>query len=86
MDLVPVSDQSEYEQHKGNQEQSGGLGSVHCMAMVPVVGFVVGMGCGHAGIVDGGRSWVLGLRCQLPCSVFSGARPDPKTHDPRPTT
>jgi hypothetical protein len=81
MDLMPVSDQSEYEQHYGNQEQPGGFRGIHRMAMVPVLGFVVGMGRGHAGIVDGGRSWVLGLRCQL-VQFFSGARPDPKTQRP----
>jgi len=43
MDLMPVSDQSKDEQHQGNQEQPGGFRSVHCMAMVPTLGFVVRM-------------------------------------------
>jgi hypothetical protein len=32
------------------------------MAMVTMLSLVVGMWSGHADIVDGGRSWVLGVR------------------------
>ena len=52
MDLMPVSDQSEYEQHKGNQEQSGGFRSVHCMAMVPMRILLFGLGREHMRIVS----------------------------------
>jgi len=55
MDLMPVSDQSKDEQHKGNQEQPGGFRGIHRMAMVPMFGLVVGMWSGHADIVDADR-------------------------------
>lgn len=52
MDLMPVPDQSEHKQHKSNQEQPGGFRGIHRVAMVMMLGFVVGMWSGHADIVD----------------------------------
>lgn len=52
MDLMPVSDQSEYEQHKGNQEQSGGFRCVHRMAMVLMRILLFGLGREHMLIVS----------------------------------
>jgi len=52
MDLMPVPDQSKHKEHKGNQEQPGGFRGIHRMAMVPMLGLVVGQWSGHADIVD----------------------------------
>jgi hypothetical protein len=60
MDLVPVSDESEDEQHKGNQEQPSGFRGIHRMAMVTMLGLVVGQRSGHADIVD---AW--GSQCEV---------------------
>ncbi len=60
MDLMPVPDQSEHKQHKGNQEQPGGFRGIHRMAMVPMLGLVVGQWSGHADIVD---AW--GSQCEV---------------------
>jgi len=59
MDLMPVSDQSKDEQHEGNQEQPGFRG-IHRMAMVTMLGLVLGQWSGHAGIVD---AW--GSQCEV---------------------
>ena len=60
MDLMPVPDQSEHKQHKGNQEQPGGFRGIHRMTMVTMFGFVVGQWRGHADIVD---AW--GSQCEV---------------------
>jgi len=52
MDLMPVSDQSEHEQHKGNQEQPGGFRGIHRMAMVTMLGLLFGLRRQHAPIVS----------------------------------
>jgi hypothetical protein len=52
MDLMPVSDQSEHKQHKGNQEQPGGFRGIHRMAMVPMLGLLFGLWRQHAPIVS----------------------------------
>jgi hypothetical protein len=56
MDLMPVPDQREHKQHKGNQKQPGGFGCIDRMAMVPMLGLVVGQWSGHADIVDARRT------------------------------
>jgi hypothetical protein len=52
MDLMPVSDQSEHKQHKGNQEQPGSFRGIHRMAMVSMFGFLFGLRRQHAPIVS----------------------------------
>jgi hypothetical protein len=92
MDLMPVSDQSKDEQYYGNHEQSSGFRGIHGVAMVPMLGFVVGMGSGHADIVIAGgrswlgvKSWVLGstFRCELAGSVAQDLRPNAQDQGPR---
>lgn len=52
MDLMPVSDQSEHKQYKGNHEQSGGLRGIDRVAMVTMLGFLFGLWRQHAPIVS----------------------------------
>lgn len=52
MDLMPVPDQSEHQQHKGNQEQPSRFRGIHRMAMVTMLGFLFGLLWQHAPIVS----------------------------------
>jgi hypothetical protein len=72
MDLMPVSDQSKDQQYKGNQKQPRSFRGVHRMAMVTMLALVVGQWSGHADIVDGGRSWVLGVRSWVLMALARG--------------
>ena len=52
MDLMPVSDQSEDEQHNGNQEEPGGFRGIYRVAMVPMRILLFGLGREHVPIVS----------------------------------
>jgi hypothetical protein len=52
MDLMPVPNQSEHKQDKGNQEQPGGFRGIHRMPMVTMLGFLFGLWRLHAPIVS----------------------------------
>ena len=51
MDLVPITNQCEDQQDKGNQEQTGGLRSIPSMAVTPVRIFLFNLGGEHENIV-----------------------------------
>lgn len=51
MNLVPVADQSEHEQHNRNEQKTGGLRCVDRMAVMFFGGVVVGLAGGHGPIV-----------------------------------
>ena len=51
MNLVPVADQGQDQQHDCDQQQSGGLGGIHRMPVTPFSGMVVRCWGSHGAIL-----------------------------------
>jgi hypothetical protein len=58
MDLMPVANQSQDQQHHGNKEQPRGLRGIHSMPLVPARYLLLGLCREHADIVA--PDWGLG--------------------------
>jgi hypothetical protein len=51
VNLVPVADQGEDQQHDCDQQQAGGLGSINCMPVMPLSGMIIWYRGSHGAIL-----------------------------------
>ena len=51
MNLVPVADQAQNQQHDRNQQQAGGLGGINRMPVMPLSGMIAWYWGSHGAIL-----------------------------------